>query len=320
MVGSTLPRSVSHSVADTAGVASGAGNLKAAIAMRVAGALAPNPNPPRGRIGWTSRALAVRVHRSGLMAAHSVPAGDKNNSTDSLSGPPAPVSTSSPSPSPTTAATRAPAPVPVLAITCGAVGGVVALAVILALVYVRRVRRRVKSMKRLTNVLGPGALPLSLPPNQGPPDSTTVCLSCMLTFCFGLELAPMSPSQLLSPLTIDSPRVKFDGMHVVVPPRMASDLTNRLPPLSASLVSSSPTSTGHPSIPLSPVHRPTVILSLPPAARRSTIQSSDPRSPIRSSHAAVPWPLLTSRSQSDPQHYHNERSTSSNISESHTHT
>ncbi|KAH9985498.1 hypothetical protein BJV77DRAFT_112501 [Russula vinacea] len=288
MVGSTLPRSVSHSVADTAGVASGAGNLKAAIAMRVAGALAPN-NPPRGRIGWTSRALAVRVHRSGLMAAHSVPAGDNNNSTDSLSGPPAPVSTSSPSPSPTTAATRAPAPVPVLAITCGAVGGVVALAVILALVYVRRVRRRVKSMKRLTNVLGP-------------------------------ELAPMSPSQLLSPLTIDSPRVKFDGMHVVVPPRMASDLTNRLPPLSASLVSSSPTSTGHPSIPLSPVHRPTVILSLPPAARRSTIQSSDPRSPIRSSHAAVPWPLLTSRSQSDPQHYHNERSTSSNISESHTHT
>lgn len=162
MVGSTLPRSVSHSVADTAGVASGAGNLKAAIAMRVAGALAPN-NPPRGRIGWTSRALVVRVHRSGLMAAHSVPAGDKNNSTDSLSGPPAPVSTSSPSPSPspTAAATRAPAPVPVLAITCGAVGGVVALAVILALVYVRRVRRRVKSMKRLTNVLGPGALPLS---------------------------------------------------------------------------------------------------------------------------------------------------------------
>ena len=161
MVGSILPRSVSHSVADTAGVASGAGNLKAAIAMRVAGALAPNPNPPGGRIGWTSRALAVRIHRSGLMAAHSVPAGDNNNSTDSLSGPPAPVSTSSPSPSPTTAATRAPAPVPVLAITCGAVGGVVALAVILALVYVRRVRRRVKSMKRLTNVLGPGALPLS---------------------------------------------------------------------------------------------------------------------------------------------------------------
>jgi uncharacterized protein (TIGR03382 family) len=50
-----------------------------------------------------------------------------------------------------------PAPVPVLAITCSAVGGVVALAVIFALVYVRRVRRRVKSMKRLTNVLGPGA-------------------------------------------------------------------------------------------------------------------------------------------------------------------
>lgn len=178
MVGSTLPRSVSHSVADTAGVASGAGNLKAAIAMRVAGALAPNPNPPGGRIGWTSRALAVRVHRSGLMAAHSVPAGDNNNSTDSLSGPPAPVSTSSPSPSPTTAATRAPAPVPVLAITCGAVGGVVALAVILALVYVRRVRRRVKSMKRLTNVLGPGALPLSPTQPRAARQHRFVCRAC----------------------------------------------------------------------------------------------------------------------------------------------
>jgi uncharacterized protein (TIGR03382 family) len=47
--------------------------------------------------------------------------------------------------------------VPVLAITCGAVGGIIALAVVLALVYVRRIRRRVKSMKRRTNVLGPGA-------------------------------------------------------------------------------------------------------------------------------------------------------------------
>ncbi|KAF8474450.1 hypothetical protein DFH94DRAFT_131619 [Russula ochroleuca] len=282
MVGSTSPpRSFAHSVAD-AGVAPG-GDLKAGIVMHVdGGALAP---PPRRRgISWTSRAPAVRARHSGLMAAHSVPAGDNNNpynqSTDNLGGPPAL------SPSSTAAASRAPASVPVLAITCGAVGGVVALAIILALVYVRRVRQRVKNMKRLTNVLGP-------------------------------ELAPMSPSQL-SQLTIDSPRVKFDGMRIVVPPRMASDLTNHLPPLSASLVSS-PTSIGHPSIPLSPVRRSTVILGLPPAARRSTIQSSDPRSPTRSSHATVPWPLPTSRSRSDPQHYHDERSTSSDTSDSHTH-
>jgi hypothetical protein len=140
-------------------------------------------------------------------------------------------------------------------------------------------------------------------------------LTLFVLFC--LELAPMSPSQL-SPLTIDSPRVKFDGMGIVVPPRMASDLTNHLPPLSASLVSSSTTSTGHPNIPLSPIRRSTVVLSLPPAARRSTIQSPDPRSPTRSSHAAVPWPVLSSRSRNDPQHYHDERSTSSNTSESHT--
>jgi hypothetical protein len=155
MVGLTPPRSFSHSVADIAGVASSAGNLKmAAIAMHVdVGALAPR--------GWTSRAPAGCARRSlaGLMGAHSVPAGDNphNNSTDSLSGPPAPAVSPSLSPSPTADTTRAPASVPVLAITCGAVGGVVALAVILALVYVRRVRRRVKSMKRLTNVLGPGA-------------------------------------------------------------------------------------------------------------------------------------------------------------------
>lgn len=153
MVGSTSPpRSFAHSVAD-AGVAPG-GDLKAGIVMHVdGGALAP---PPRRRgISWTSRAPAVRARHSGLMAAHSVPAGDNNNpynqSTDNLGGPPAL------SPSSTAAASRAPASVPVLAITCGAVGGVVALAIILALVYVRRVRQRVKNMKRLTNVLGPGA-------------------------------------------------------------------------------------------------------------------------------------------------------------------
>jgi hypothetical protein len=49
-------------------------------------------------------------------------------------------------------------------IVVGAVSGVVALAVILALIYVLRVRRRVRNMKKCTDVLGPGAsLTLRIP-------------------------------------------------------------------------------------------------------------------------------------------------------------
>ena len=143
MVGSTSPRSFSHSlpVADPGAAAAAAiaagGNLKAAIAMHVdARALTPRRN------GWTSR--AARARSVTLTAAGD----DTSNSGNSTDGP---------SPVPSTAAVmRAPASVPVLAITCSAVGGVVALAIIFALVYVRRIKRRVKSMKRRTNVLGPG--------------------------------------------------------------------------------------------------------------------------------------------------------------------
>lgn len=114
-------------------------------------ALAPRRN------GRTSR--AARAHPPGLlMAAPSrssvtvVPtSAAPGNATDGQS---LPASSSSPVP---VREVPVPAPVPVLAITFSAVGGVVALAIIFALVYVRRVRRRVKSMKRLTNVLGPGA-------------------------------------------------------------------------------------------------------------------------------------------------------------------
>lgn len=260
--------------------------------------------------------------RSGLMVDHPVTtAGDdnSNNSTVSLSGRTAsgsPVPATLAPPTAAAAATRAPASVPVLAITCGAVGGVVALAVILALLYVRRIRRRVKSMKRRTNVLGPGA---RLPMGRGWPPCygwTCIVCPCMLTL-FALELAaPMSPSQL-SQSTTDSSRVTLDGMRVV-PPRKASDLTNLLPPLSASLVSS-PTSIEHPSIPLqSPVRPSSIIVSIPPAARRSSIWAPDPRSPMRSSHAAaVPWPLLTSRPLSDLRHGYEGPSTSSDTAESH---
>jgi hypothetical protein len=150
MVGSTFPRSVSPLVADTVGASSSA--------------MAPRRRKGKGN-NWVDRAV-VRA-RSGLIAAHSVTAGDNNSNNPTVSlnlsartASSSPVSaTLAPSVHPTTTAdaTRAPASVPVLAITCGAVGGVIAVAVILALIYVRRIKRRVKSMKRRTNVLGPGA-------------------------------------------------------------------------------------------------------------------------------------------------------------------
>jgi uncharacterized protein (TIGR03382 family) len=150
-------RSFSRSVAAAADAGS------ARILKGAASALVPRGN------GWSSRALRNRNRNHNrahpglpvIPAPHPVIMGDNynnsNHSNDSLSGG-RPASDSDSSPAPTAANGRAPSSsVPVLAITCGAVGGIIALAVVLALVYVRRIRRRVKSMKRRTNVLGPGA-------------------------------------------------------------------------------------------------------------------------------------------------------------------
>ena len=148
MVGSTSSRSFSLSVA--AADAGSAGILKGAAAS----ALIPRKN------GWTSRAVRNRnrAHPGLMPVPHPVIVGDNNSihsnySTDSLNG----GRPASDSDSSSDATTPAPSSVPVLAITCGAVGAIIALAVVLALVYVRRIRCRVKSMKRRTNVLGPGA-------------------------------------------------------------------------------------------------------------------------------------------------------------------
>lgn len=162
MVGSPSPRSFSPSlslslpVADP-GVAVGSPNAVMVMHVNVdvdvydvgARVLAPRRN------GRTLR--AARAHPGLMMAAPSrssatlVPTSTAPGNATGGRSPPA---SSSPVP---VREVPVPTPVPVLAITCSAVGGVVALAVIFALVYVRRVRRRVKSMKRLTNVLGPGA-------------------------------------------------------------------------------------------------------------------------------------------------------------------
>ena len=299
---SLRPFSLSIAAAD----AGSAGILKGA-----ASALIPRRN------GWTSRAVRSRaLAHPGLMPAHHHPVtvGDNNlNKTNSLSGGrPASDSDSRPE-APAAAATRAPSSVPVLAITCGAVGGMIALAVVFALVYVRRIRRRVKSMKRLTNVLGPGAAFCFMFYDSYVLDS--------FFFASLLELAPMSPSQLSHLSTIDSPCVKFDGNHTLSP-RATSELTNHLPPLSIPSVSS-PTSIELRGIPLSPIRTSTILLSPPPAAKRSPIRSFNPnlhsytRSPIHSSRAAVPWPLITALSSSDHiQHGYDERNTSSASSES----
>lgn len=143
-------------------------------------------------------------------------------------------------------------------------------------------------------------------------------LTALFFVLFCLELAPMSPSQL-SQLT-DSPRVKSAVAHIA-PPRRASDMTAHLPSLSASFVSSPTSIIERPTsiaLPVPSVRRSTIILSPAPAGRRPTIQYPDPRCPIRSSQAAVPWPLVTSGSWSDRPLRHSDyekRNTSSDTSE-----
>ena len=117
------------------------------------GATAAALVPLSRRSSWASRAVRNRARaHPGLLPVQPFNNSNNNNSTDhspSGGGRPAP-----PGAHPTAVTTSS---VPVLAITFGAVGGILALVVILALVYVLRIRRRVKSMKRRTNVLGPGA-------------------------------------------------------------------------------------------------------------------------------------------------------------------
>ena len=159
MVGSPSPRSFSPSLSlPVADPGAAVGSPNAVMVMHVnvdvnvgARVLAPRRN------GRTSR--AARAHPGLMMVApsrSSVTLVPTSAAPGNATGGRSPPASSSPVPV-REVPVPVPAPVPVLAITCSAVGGVVALAVIFALVYVRRVRRRVKSMKRLTNVLGPGA-------------------------------------------------------------------------------------------------------------------------------------------------------------------
>ena len=170
MVGSTSSRSFSLSVAADDDDPSGSARLILKGAVGVTSTSALRLVVPQ-RNGRTSRAVRSRAHaHPRLVPPHHVIAGDNhhhhhhhsNNSAGSLGRPASDSadfdSIPAAAPAHPTTTTRAPSSsVPVLAITCGAVGAIVALAIVLALVYVRRIRRRVKSMKRRTNVLGPGA-------------------------------------------------------------------------------------------------------------------------------------------------------------------
>ena len=207
-----------------------------------------------------------------------------------------------------TASTRAPTTVPVLAITLAAVGGVVVLAIIFAVIYFRRIKRRVKRMKRATNILAPG---VSVSPRSR---DTTLYYDGLYSRLFvrthsfwWLELAPMSPSW---PKSATESSVKPDGMRVVSPPTL--DLTKSSLHISALSVTSA-TSVEHFDLPRSPIHRSTIILMPPPAARRSLVPSGVPSSPIRSSLTTTPRPIPTSRSQYyPPPHDHEELSARSN--------
>ncbi|KAI9509021.1 hypothetical protein F5148DRAFT_1283359 [Russula earlei] len=167
--------------------------------------------------------------------------------------------------------------------TCGAVGGVMLLAIISALVYVFRIRRRVKRMTRCTDILGP-------------------------------ELVPTSAASQSSRLTMDSlgPHARLDGAQILPPPtpyRTKSQLVpGGAPAPSAPFPSANPVDRLH-RVPLSPIRRSTIVVGPPPPARRAPIRfaSGESRGPtVRPSSPhdeTVPWPtILSSRSRHYPPH------------------
>jgi hypothetical protein len=104
----------------------------------------------------TSTAVANSTRPTSTVAGMSVSSSASGGSRSTSSASSVPVSSSG-SGSRSTAGTRAPhTGVNAVVITLAAVGGAIALAVILALVYFLKLRRRVKRMKRCTNILGPG--------------------------------------------------------------------------------------------------------------------------------------------------------------------
>jgi hypothetical protein len=270
MVGLISPRSDPPLVVDAA-TGSGSGNLnssqKAAMPIATPAHVASFRAPPAAPAG---------------IFADSDRAADASESNSSAADPtlgpspvPAPPSASQPT---AVAHTSAPPTVPMPVIMGGVVGGAVVVAVILAFIYVLRIKRRVKSMKRCTDVLGPGASPQ----DQG----SRLCsdrlnrLSCARSL-FYVELAPMSPSQS-SQLSFDS-FVKPDGTRIVPP--LTSDPTQYFLPLGAPIVT--PTTNIGANEPLSPIRTSTIILGPPPAPRRKSILSPDPRSPTRIRSSSV---------------------------------
>ncbi|KAH9981634.1 hypothetical protein BJV74DRAFT_797857 [Russula compacta] len=134
----------------------------------------------------------------------------------------------------------APTAVPVVAITCAAIGGAVSVAVILALIYVWRIRRRTKKIKRAMNVLGP-------------------------------ELMPMTPSSSsLSVRSMINSLAERDETRIVSPPIL--DPTNSSPPLNAPAPApsvASPTSAEHLDVPPPYSSRRSSLWTLlPPGMRR----------------------------------------------------
>jgi hypothetical protein len=180
-----------------------------------------------------------------------------------------------------TAVARAPSSgVPVALITCAAVGGVIVVATMLALVYFFRIRRRVKRMKRCTNILGPGALRyLTIAVRL--PRSERTHSSLFLLFC--LELAPISPGRS-SQISFES-LAKPNGTHGIASPSTSDPARQFLPLRTPTLTA--PTRTSIEQRPREPPRSPlrisTTMVGPPPPARRGSIPFPEPRSPIRSS-------------------------------------
>ena len=294
MVGSTSPRSDSLSVADAASGGSSS-SQKAPRSIVVHGHVLNGRSKSRRGLmaglapqnAWVSRA---RQARADLIA-------DSNDTAASPSGRPtlAPSPTPAPSSPPSSrpkASARASSNVPVAAITGAAVGGVTVVAAVLALIYFFRIRRRVKRMKRCTDILGPGA---SFTHSAAGPNSELIYITSYVCSPSWIpELAVMSPSQS-SQLSFDS-HAKSDGTHILSP--STSDPTSHFLPLAAPIVTP-PATVDRPGQPLSPIRPSTIIIGPPPTPRRGSILPPEPRSPIRSPPVTLTWPNPTPRSQHD---------------------
>ncbi|KAN0131603.1 hypothetical protein V8E53_010445 [Lactarius tabidus] len=96
-----------------------------------------------------------------------------------------------------------------IAIVGGAVGAVVALAAVLALVHVLRVRRKVERFRRSMNVLGPELMPMPMPTLRSPDEVASIGPVAMSQVSPGARSSLVSGTRPTSVRTMDYKRHSY---------------------------------------------------------------------------------------------------------------